>query len=49
MADILQALINGMTTFLSSEPGLTLVSLAVIAAVVGFVFSIPARASRYCK
>lgn len=43
MADILEALITGLSTFLNSTAGLQLVSFAIIAAVVGFVFSIPKR------
>lgn len=43
MADILESLVSGLSLFLNSTAGMQLVSFAIIAALVGFIFSLPKR------
>lgn len=43
MSDILSSLLSGAGDFLSSEAGIYMVSFAIIASVIGFMFSLPRR------
>ena len=43
MSNILESLLGGLGDFLSTTAGMQLVSFAIIGALVGFMFSIPAR------
>lgn len=46
MSDILQGLLSGLGSFLSSSAGMEMIGLVIIVCVVGFVFSIPMRLNK---
>lgn len=46
MSDILQGLLSGLGSFLSSSAGMDLVGLVIIVCVVGFIFSLPTRLNK---